>query len=170
MANKILRVIWGCVWVLAFRFTPPPFWAWRRLLLRLFGARIGKRVRIYGSAKIWLPSNLELGDGVMLGRSVNCYNQGKITIGAETTVSWNATLCSSTHEFEDPTFPLVTRPISIGSHAWIAAEAFVGPGVKVGEGAVLGARGVAMQDLDSWTIYSGNPAVARKSRKGAMPA
>lgn len=165
LANKLRRVLWGFAWNLLFRFTPPPLWAWRRFVLRAFGARIGKRVRVYGSVRIWLPANLEMGDGAVLGRGCYCYNQGRITIGPETTVSWGVTLCSSTHDFEDPAFPLVTRPIEIGSNAWIAAEAFVGPGVRIGDGAVLGARAVAMQDLEGGNIYSGNPAVMRTPRR-----
>ena len=100
----------------------------------------------------------------MLGRGVNCYNQGSIAIGAGTVVSWNATLCSSTHDFAKPHFPLVVRPIRIGSEAWIAAEAFVGPGVTVGDGAVLGARGVATRDLEPWSVNSGNPACKIRER------
>ena len=167
LANKFRRLLWGFAWLVAFRFTPPPLWAWRRFVLRLFGARIGKCVRVYGSVRIWLPANLEMGDGAVLGREVHCYNQGRITIGPETTVSWNTTLCSSSHDFENPLFPLVIRPIDIGSQVWIAAEAFIGPGVRIGDGAVLGARTVAMQDLEGWKVYSGNPAVLLKSRKPA---
>lgn len=162
--NRLLRVIWMAVWTCLCRFTPPPLWGWRRLILRLFGARIGQGARIYGSTRIWLPGNLDLGSGAMLGRGVNCYNQGRITIGTATVVSWNATLCSSTHNFNDPQFPLVLRPIWIGSGVWIAAEAFVGPGVRIDDGAVLGARSVAMSDLAGWALYFGNPAQKIRDR------
>ncbi len=165
LANKIARVAWGVTWLLLCRFTPPPLWGWRRAVLRLFGARIAPGVRIYGSTRIWLPANLEIAKGSVLGRGVHCYNQGHISIGRDVVVSWDATLCSSTHKVEDPSFPLILRPITIGDHAWIAAEAFVGPGVSIGEGAVLGARGVAMRDLLPWAYYTGNPAVRLKDRK-----
>ena len=79
-------------------------------------------------------------------------------------ISWGATLCASTHDVENPAFPLVIRSVRIGAEAWVAAEAFVGPGVTVGEGAVLGARGVAMKDLDAWSYYGGNPAECLKPR------
>lgn len=164
LANRLLRVVWAVVWTCLCRFTPPPFWGWRRSILRMFGARIGRGAKIYGSTRIWLPANLDLGPGVMLGRGVNCYNQGLITIGAGTVVSWNATLCSSTHDFDDPAFPLVVRPIRIGANAWIAAEAFVGPGVTIGDGVVLGACGVAMRDLADRSLYSGNPAIKVRDR------
>ena len=164
LANRLLRVIWAIVWTGLGRFTPPPLWGWRRLILRSFGARIGPGAKIYGSTRIWLPANLDLGAGAMLGRGVNCYNQGMIAIGEGAVVSWDATLCSSTHDFNDPAFPLVLRPIRIGSHSWIAAQTFVGPGVTIGDGAVLGARSVAMRDLDAWSLYSGNPATKIRDR------
>ncbi len=165
LANRLVRLIWSVTWLLLCRFTPPFFWAWRRTVLRMFGARIGAGARIYGSVRIWLPGNLDIGAGSMLGRDVNCYNQGQIDIGKDVVVSWHATLCSSTHNVEDPAFPLVCRPIRIEDQAWIAAEAFVGPGVTIGEGAVLGARAVAMRDLDPWAYHSGNPSKRLKDRK-----
>jgi putative colanic acid biosynthesis acetyltransferase WcaF len=164
LGNKLTRVAWGIMWLALGRFSPPPLWAWRRFLLRLFGARIGAGAKLYGSTRVWLPSNLTLGKGVLIGPRVRLYNQGTIIIGAHAVVSQDASLCASTHDVEDPTFPLRLRPITIGAHAWIAAEAFVGPGVEVDEGAVLGARGVAMRNLDAWTYYGGNPAVALKPR------
>jgi putative colanic acid biosynthesis acetyltransferase WcaF len=167
LANKVARLVWNLAWLVLCRFTPPFFWAWRRAILRLFGASVGPGVRVYGSARIWLPANLEIGARSMLGRGVHCYNQGRIAIGSNVVVSWNATLCSSTHDVEDPAFPLICRPIHIADQAWIAAEAFVGPGVTVGEGAVLGARAVAMRDLDPWAFYSGNPAARFKDRRRA---
>ena len=168
LKNRLSRVIWGLAWTCLCRFTPPPLWAWRRFILRLFGAQIGRGARIYGSTRIWLPANLDLGRGAMLGRGVNCYNQAPITIGTDTVVSWNATLCSSTHDFSDPKFPLILRPIRIGSGAWIAAESFVGPGIAIEDGAVLGARSVAMQNLAGWALYSGNPAQKIRDRPKAQ--
>lgn len=164
LRNKAVRVAWSIAWTLLARFTPPPLHSWRCTVLRLFGAKIGARVRLYGSCRIWHPANLTIGDGSVLGRNVNCYNQGHILIGRDVVVSQDASLCASTHRVEERSFPLILRPIRIEDEAWIAAEAFVGPGVVVGEGAVLGARGVAMRRLEPWTYYSGNPAQPLKAR------
>ena len=164
LANKAARVAWGAAWLLLGRFTPPPLWGWRRALLRLFGAQVGRGARVYGSTKVWLPANLALGNGALIGPRVRLYNQGAIVVGAHAVISQDASLCASSHDVEDPAFPLLTRPITVGAHAWIAAEAFVGPGVTIGEGAVLGARGVAMRDLGAWAYYAGNPAVRLKDR------
>ena len=164
LGNKLVRVIWGTTWLLLGRFSPPPMWGWRRLLLRAFGARIGRGARVYGSTRIWLPGNLTLGNGALIGRRVNLYNQGTIRIGRHSVISQDASLCASSHDVEHPGFPLVTRPIAIGDNVWIAAEAFVGPGVTIGDGAVLGARGVAMRPLEPWIYYSGNPATRLRDR------
>jgi putative colanic acid biosynthesis acetyltransferase WcaF len=107
---------------------------------------------VYGSTNVWFPPNLEMGEFSVLGWNVNCYNQGDFAI-----VSQYSHLVSGTHDVDDPNFQLLVKPISIGNHAWIASDAFVGPGVTIHEGAVLGARGVTFKDLLPWTIYIGNP-------------
>jgi putative colanic acid biosynthesis acetyltransferase WcaF len=114
---------------------------------------------------VWFPPNLVLGDNVVIGWQVNLYNQGRISIGDYAVVSQFSHLVASTHDIDDPYFQLQLRPVHIGKYAWVASAAFVGPGVTVGEGAVLGARGVAFRDLDPWTVYRGNPAAEIKKRK-----
>lgn len=170
LKHRIFRGVWNIVWLLLASWTPPPLHPWRRFLLRLFGAKIGKHTRIYGSARIWYPPNLEMGDYSVLGWKVNCYSQGKVTLGRYAVVSQYSHLVSGTHEIDEPSFQLYTRPIVIGDNAWVASDAFVGPGVTVGEGAVLGARAVAFKNLDPWTVYVGNPArPARPRRRFTRP-
>ena len=164
LRNRAFRALWLLSWAILARWTPPPFHRWRRLVLRAFGARVGAGARLYGSTRIWFPPNLTLGEGALLGPGVNCYNQGRIDIGARTVVSQGAHLCAGTHDINDPDFQLIAKPIAIGAQAWVAAEAFVGPGVSVGEGAVLGARGVAFRDIEPWAVYAGNPARKLKDR------
>ena len=162
--HRLRRLVWMIVWGLLASWTPPMFHAWRRAVLRFFGARIGRGVRVYGGARVWFPPDLVLGDYAVLGPGVNCYNQAPITIGARAVVSQGAHLCAGSHDISDPNFQLIAKPIVIGANAWIAAEAFVGPGVVVGEGAVLGARGCAFSRLEAWTVYVGNPAKALRPR------
>lgn len=164
-ANRLTRVVWGLTWLLLARFTPPPLHGWRRLILRLFGAKIGRGARVHASVRIWLPANLELGDNTLIGPGAYLYNQGRITVGARTVISQGAHICASTHDIHDPNFQLVVRPISIGEQAWVAAEAFVGPGVTIGDRAVIGARAALFQSADADGVYSGNPAQWVKSRK-----
>lgn len=157
-SHRLVRLIWGIWWVLLCRWTPPPLHIWRIWSLRLFGAHIHSTARVYGTARIWYPANLTMGRYAVLGRRVNCYAMDKIVIGEFATISQDAELCGGTHDPDDVHDQLITRPIHIGRQAWVAAGAFVGPGVDLGEGAVLGARGVAMTSLDPWHIYAGNPA------------
>lgn len=163
LGNRLFRAVWIVVWVTLASWTPPFLFSWRRFLLRSFGAKIADTARIYGSARIWYPPNLEMGEYACLGSRVNCYCMGKISLADHALASQGAHLCAGTHNIDDPSFQLTTKPIQVGARAWIAAEAFVGPGVRIGEGAVLGARGVAFKDLEPWIVYAGNP--AREIRK-----
>lgn len=164
LKNRMLRALWGLTWGFLASWTPPPMHGWRIALLRLFGAKVDRSCRVYRSTRVWYPPNLEMAPHAILGPRVECYNQGLIRIGSHAIVSQGAHLCTGSHDISDPAFQLFTRPIEIGANAWICAEAFVGPGVTVDEGAVLGARGVAFHRLDSWEVYRGNPAERVKSR------
>lgn len=158
------RIAWGVVQTTFFRFSPRPAHAWRALLLRLFGARLGARCHIYAGARIWAPWNLVCDDDAAIADHAEIYNVARVKLGARAVVSQGAYLCSATHLTDDPSFPLVAAPIEIGAKAWIAARAVVMPGVEIGEGAVLGLGALATRDLDPWRIYVGNPARAVRSR------
>lgn len=138
--------------------------AWRRFLLRLFGAKIGQKAHPYPSSRIWAPWNLEMGDSSCLADAVNCYCVAKVSIGANTTVSQYSYLCTASHDYTDPEMPLVVAPITIGEKAWITADVFVGPGVTIGDGAVVTARSSVFSDIEPWVVARGNPAVVFKPR------
>lgn len=162
---RLLRLLWTICWAVLASWTPPVFQPFRRWLLRLFGADIHPAASVRGSARIWWPANLSMGAHASLGPGAICYNVAPVTMAAFANVSQRAHICTAGHDIDDPGFPLTSKPVCIGPHAWIAAEAFVGPGVRIGEGAVLGARGVAVRDLDAWTVYGGNPARVIRLRK-----
>ena len=164
LGHRLFRACWGITWLCLASWTPPPLHAWRRLLLSLFGARVHPTARVYGSARIWYPPLLEMKAHACMGPGVICYCMAPISLGERVVVSQRAHLCAGTHDVRDPNFQLVARPIHIGDQAWVAAEAFIGPGVSVGEGSVIGARTVLMRDAEAWTIYSGNPAAPLKKR------
>jgi putative colanic acid biosynthesis acetyltransferase WcaF len=155
--EQVLRILWVLARP-AFRFSPRPFFAWRRLLLRLFGARVGAAVNVYGSAVITMPWNLDIGDSSAIGEGALIYNLGRVSIGSRVTVSQRAHLCAGTHDHTRRDMQLLKPPISVENDAWICADAFVGPGVTVGAGAVVGARAVAVKDVPAWTVVVGNPA------------
>lgn len=168
--NRFYRLAWGVVWFLLYRPSPKVLHSWRCLLLRLFGAKLGTPVYVYPSTKIWAPWNLEMGDHSTLADNVDCYSVDKIVIGSNSTVSQYSYLCSASHDYadpailEDPKMPLLSSPITIGDHVWITSDVFVGPGVTVGDGAVVLARSSVFADLPSWKVASGNPATVKKDR------
>ncbi len=165
-SNKIARAVWGLTWNLLFRFSPrlPGFWLWRRLLLRLFGAKVGQGCVIYPSTRIWAPWNLELGDYSNIGPWTDIYSVGKIIIGVNACISQYSFLCTATHNIESSTRELIVKPISIGSNAWIAADVYIGPGVTIGEGTVVGVRSSVFKNVEKWTVVGGNPARFIKKR------
>jgi putative colanic acid biosynthesis acetyltransferase WcaF len=148
-----------------FRLVPRPLYAPRRVLLRLFGAKVGSQVNIANTATIYFPWNLEIGDWSAIGEHAYIYNLGKITIGRKATISQRAHLCAGSHDYCDPALPLLTPPIVVGNEAWVCADAFIGPNVTVGEGAVVGACAVAHKNVEPWHVVAGNPAVFIKERK-----
>ena len=164
LTNKLVRSAWQVVWLLLYRPTPRLFHPWRCLLLRLFGAKLGRAVHPYPSARIWAPWNLEMGDHACLSEGVDCYCVAPIRIGAHTTVSQYSFLCTASHDYTRADMPLVTAPVNIGERVWITADVFVGPGVTIGDGAVVTARSSVFTDIPPWVVARGNPAVPVKAR------
>lgn len=158
------RLLWEVSRTPFFAWTPRQFWGWRRFILRVFGAKIAAHVHVHSSVRIAIPWNLEIGEAAAVGDAAQIYNLGMITIGARATVSQNAHLCAGTHDYKVPDMPLVKATITIEEDAWVCADAFVGPGVTVGNRAVLGARAVAVKDVPAAAIAVGNPARVMKSR------
>lgn len=154
---QVLRVLWG-VAQLFFRFSPRPCFGWRAFLLRCFGARIGRSVNIYNSARIQFPWNLQIDDLAAVGERVILYNLGLLRIGHSATISQGSHLCGGTHDYTTSDMRLRCEPITIERNAWVCADAFIGPGVTVAEGAVVGARAAVFKDVAAWTIVGGNPA------------
>jgi putative colanic acid biosynthesis acetyltransferase WcaF len=164
LKERILRVLWNYLGQVLFRFTFHNWYGVRNGLLRAFGARIESPVRLRPSVLIEQPWNLSIGANSSIGDRAIVYCLGKVTIGRHVSISQGAHLCAGTHDFRQPDMPLLRPPIAVHDSAWVAAEAFVGPNVVVGEGAILGARGCAMKNLEPWTVYAGNPAVKLKDR------
>jgi len=162
--NKLARATWNLVWLLLYRPSPTPLHGWRRFLLRLFGAKIGRGAHPYPSARIWAPWNLEMGDYSCLSHNVDCYCVDRITLGAWSTVSQYSFLCTASHDYTDPAMPLITAPITLGERVWVTADVFIAPGVTIGDGAVVTARSSVFHDIEPWTVAAGNPARPVKPR------
>lgn len=165
LANKLGRVLWGCVWWLVFRPSPKVCHAWRRWWLRACGARIGRGAKVFPSVRIWAPWKLTVGDFATLSNDVDCYCVAPIRIGEHTTISQYAFLCTASHDISDPHMRLVAAPIVIEDQAWVCAGVYVAPGVTIGQGAVAAAAAVVTKDVPAWTVVGGNPATYLKPRQ-----
>lgn len=164
LGNKAARIGWGLVRMLLFASTPRwGMFKWRAFLLRAFGAKIGHSY-VRPSCRVWAPWNLEVGEETALDEGVFCYSVDSIKIGDSAVISREAFLCTASHDIHSPTRDLITAPIVIEDYAWVAARAFVGPGVTIGEGAVVGACAVVTKDVEPWTVVAGNPARFVKKR------
>jgi putative colanic acid biosynthesis acetyltransferase WcaF len=162
--NRLRRLMWNLCWAVFFRFSPRPLFAWRSMLLRLFGAKLGPNCKFYPSSRVWAPWNLICSDLVAVGDGAEIYNPAPVRLGSHAILSQNSYLCGATHDFDDPGFPLLAFTMELGAYAWVCARACVAPGVNVGEGAVLGLASVATRDLEPWGVYAGSPAVKVKQR------
>lgn len=163
--SKVLRLFWEFTFILLFR--PTPRWlfnSWRIFLLRIFGAKIGKDTNIHPSCRFWAPWNLTIGDYVGIAHGVDCYTVDSIYIGNRVTISQRAFLCTGSHDTSTLNIPLVHKPIFIEDHVWICAEAYISPGIRIGEGSVIAAGSVVVKDVAPWVIVGGNPAKFIKKR------
>ena len=156
--SKWVVQAWWLVQSLLFAPSPQVLFGWRRFLLRLFGARIGVKVLIRPSARVTYPWKLTIGDRAWIGDRVELYTLGPIEIGHDAVVSQDCYLCTGTHDYRDPSFPMVTGPIRIGEESWLASQVFVAPGVTVGAGAVVGVRSLVLADVPPMAKAVGQPA------------
>lgn len=164
---RLGRVLWGLAHPL-FAYSPRLCWGWRAMLLRGFGARIGRDVQIFPSVRVTIPWNLAIGDETAVGDRAILYALGPIRIGRQVTISQNAHLCAGSHDYEGPDMALLKPPIVIGDASWICADAFVGPGVTIARRCVVGARAVVVKDVASDLIVAGNPARPIRKRSGGL--
>lgn len=162
--EQIGRVLWWIGGFLLFQCSLRPMYAWRRWVLRLFGAKVGPQASIQRSARIDLPWNLEIGRGSTLGENTWVHSLDKVRIGDYVTISQRVFLCTGTHDYTRPEFPILRKPIAIGRGVWIAADAFIGPGVTIGADAVIGVRSVVLKDMPKGMVCVGHPCAPLKPR------
>jgi len=163
-SEYVRRLLWTIVQRTIFRWSLSRSYTWRRFLLKLFGAQMGQSAAVGASTKIVHPWLLKLGDWSNISGGVTVYNLGQVTIGDHSVISQDAYLCAGTHDYTQPTLPLLRPPITIGNGVWIAAGAFIGPGVTIANNSVIGARSVVMKDVAAGVVVAGNPARVIKER------
>ncbi|QIL40654.1 colanic acid biosynthesis acetyltransferase WcaF [Pedobacter sp. HDW13] len=162
-ANTLKQLLWYFTDILFFKSHIIPVSSILVVLLRLFGAKIGKEVRIKPGIHIKYPWKLEIGDYSWLA---DCYieNLDRVIIGKNCCISQRAVLITGNHNYSSTNFDLMVAPIILAEGTWIGAAAKVCPGVTLHSHAVLTMGSVATKDLSAYAIYQGNPAIKIKER------
>jgi len=162
--SAVVVQLWWIVRDTLFLCSPQFMYGWRNALLRLFGAEIGKGVMLRPTVRITYPWKLKIGDHAWVGDFAELYNLVQIEIGADAVVSQNSYICTGSHDHTVPTFDIYAKPVVIEPEAWVAADVFVGPGVTIGRGAVIGARSTLLADAPEMMIMAGSPAKVVRPR------
>lgn len=166
---KLMRIIWNVTALFLFRpFITPIFGKWRVALLKLFGAKVEWDSNVYASVKIWAPWRLQMGHRACLGPGVICYSQDWVILEDDAVVSQYSYLCTAGHDvnmMNTADKSLITAPIILRRSSWVGARAFVGMGVEIGEGAVVGATASVYKSIEPWVVVGGNPAKLIKKRE-----
>lgn len=157
-ASRWKEALWIVVKCLFFLPAWPLPSGFRVALLRMFGARVGKRVVLRSRVNITYPWRVSIGDDVWIGEEALLLSLASISIGSNSCISQRAFLCTGSHRFTSETFDLVTRPISVGEGCWIAAQSIVLPGVVFGDASMCQAGSVVMENVPPNTVVGGNPA------------
>lgn len=162
--EKIARALWYIIGQPLFRLTFHNWYGARAALLRAFGARLARDVRLRPSVIVEQPWNLTMGENSAIGDRSIVYCLGPITIGRHVTISHGCHLCAGTHDFTRSDLPLLRPPVTLEDDCWLGADVFIGPNVTVGRGAIIGARSAVFKDAEGGWIHLGNPARKTKPR------
>lgn len=162
--SGFIIILWWIVQGTLFRFSFHNMYSWRNFLLRLFGAKIGEKVKVRPSANFTYPWKVSIGDYSWIGDNVKLYSLDKIIIGSNCVISQETYLCTGSHDVKDKKFGLITKPIIIKDGAWVASDVFIYPGVVVNQFAVIAARSTVLKEIPENEIHSGFPASFIKKR------
>lgn len=162
--NAFVVQLWWIVQGTLFRMSPQFLYGFRRFLLRLFGAKIGKKVIIRPSVKITYPWKVSIGDYSWIGDDVVLYSLGEIEIGNNVVISQKSYLCTGSHDYLKLDFPISAKKIIIKDESWLATDVFVAPGITVGRGTVVGSRSSVYKEIPANKVCFGNPAKIIKNR------
>jgi len=168
--SKVVTQLWWLVQDSLFKFSPKFLYGFRCALLRLFGARIGRGVLIRPSVTITYPWKLTIGDHSWIGDDSVIYNLGQVDIGSNVAIAHRVYLCTGYHETDKVSFDIGAKPIKIENEVWLTNDVFVGPGVTIRRGAVIGARSSVFSDIPEGVICYGTPARSVKPRISASRA
>ncbi|MHC4050424.1 WcaF family extracellular polysaccharide biosynthesis acetyltransferase [Bradyrhizobium sp. 25ACV] len=156
--SGLVVLLWQIVQQTLFAWSPQPAYGWRRCLLRMFGAKVGKGVLVRPTVRVTYPWKVKLGHHCWIGDNAELYSLGSIEIGESAVVSQRSYVCAATHDHNDITFPLVAKAVVVEREAWVAADCFIAPGVTIGAGAIVGARSTVLTNIPAAVIAAGYPA------------
>jgi putative colanic acid biosynthesis acetyltransferase WcaF len=162
--SKIVVQLWWIIQDTLFAWSPQLFYGWRRFILRLFGAKIGKGVLIRSTAKITYPWNIEIGDYSWIGEDNVLYSLGKITIGNNVALAHKVYINTGGHNYKKKTFDIFSEPVVIQDECWLTNDVYVAPGVTIGKGSIIAARSSVLKDISEGKICVGTPAKEIKNR------
>lgn len=162
--NPIVVQLWWLVQSIFFKNSPQFMYGFRRFLLRLFGAKIGKRVIIRSSVKTTYPWKVSIGDYSWVGDDVNLYSLGEINIGKNVVISQKSYLCTGSHNYLQSDFPISAKKITIKDECWLATDVFIAPGITIEKGSVIGSRSSVYKNIPANKICMGNPAKIIRAR------
>ena len=162
--SNIFTQLWWLVQTSLFKLSPQFMYAWRRWLLRIFGAKVGNGVIIRPTVRVTYPWKVSIGDHAWIGDDVVLYSLGEIEIGQHAVISQRSYICTGGHDYQKQSFDIYAKKIIIEPEAWVATDVFVAPGVTIGHGAVIGARSSVFKDMPPEMICIGNPAKPIKPR------
>lgn len=161
----LARFLWALISKVPFSLPGRQLSPLRVALLRLFGARIGKKVLICSGVHVWFPWHLCIGDYSAIGRYAEIYNYEKVYIGDNTIISQYSYICTASHDYESVSMDFMAKQIFIGNSVWVAAGVMICPGLEIQDGSVVGAKSVVTSSLEGWAVYAGVPARKVKDRK-----
>jgi putative colanic acid biosynthesis acetyltransferase WcaF len=144
--------------------SPQFLYGFRNFLLRLFGAKIGKKVIIRPTARITYPWKVSIGDYSWIGDDVVLYSLGEIEIGKNVVISQKSYICTASHDYLQSDFPIFAKKSTIEDECWLATDVFVSPGITIGEGSVIGSRSSVYKDIPSNKVCIGSPAKIIRER------
>jgi putative colanic acid biosynthesis acetyltransferase WcaF len=156
--SPVVVQIWWIVQDTLFRWSPQGLYAWRNFLLRIFGAKLGKSVQFRSTVRVTYPWKLTVGDHVWVGDDCVFYNLGEIVVGSSVAIAHDVYFCTGTHDYTKINFPIAQKPIRIEDEVWLPNDIFIGPGVTIGRGSVVGARSTVLSDMPPGMICYGHPA------------
>ena len=156
--------LWRVVSCTVYKLIPGPFYRVRRAVLQVFGAQLDPTSRIRGGVVISAPWNLKMGRKSSIGEGAILWGHDQIEIGSRTVVSQYCFVSSARWKANDPFQPEEPAPLRIGDDVWIAAESIILGGQQIPNGVLIGARSTVFENVDPWTIATGQPAQSRRER------